>query len=249
MRLVFLAIAVIVLLVASTAVFAAGGAYIDDITLTNNGTTALTDGFENPVFYGGSFYDSSFQGSGVDASSQILHSGSQAAHLGTTSPMVLSLANYSVNGPLDASFWLYMPSAAQQNGWGSYKLRLFSNKGAIETGVSLSSGGSAYYMTGSWDWGDTLATTIYGNTSTATTVISPESWYNVRLHLDNASSMASVFLNGQQQLSWSYNPTYFSSVGVGFYGLMYSSPTPEPSSLLALLCGAGGLAALVRRRR
>jgi hypothetical protein len=68
----------------------------------------------------------------------------------------------------------------------------------------------------------------------------------------NTSGNAYALLKGQQLVSITYNPQHFQSFKYasvwGWLGDGEAS-VPEPSSILALLCGVGGMGGMVVRRK
>jgi hypothetical protein len=247
-------VAVVTVMCAASALFASGGIYIDDFRVTNNGATVFSDNFDD-----GSISDwTNTYCVGVDSNT---HYSSQYSLHGnghvTPSPQYSSAIHnlsFTGSGIVEESAMIWMPAVEQQyqysQGYAGYAQFGLGATDIISVGVQLNGAEPGYhvrllYLPAHNDLGCEPVRFVSENI-----VLAPQTWAQLKLRLDPASWTASALLNGQLIGTVPYHPQYLTSFRtVSFYSdLQDAPPTPEPSGVLALLCGATGVVGVIRRR-
>jgi hypothetical protein len=248
MRHVFMTILLVssLLLMACISAYAVGGIYFDDLSVTNNGTSVFSDNFDD-----GSISDWTPKNDAA-LSSSVARSAQYSVYLnqwGSTVADAFHSVSIATPGVVEASVWVWLPPTQEQYRPTSTYIYLYSGNPSdnMYAGIELRDGETGYRVKLGWNG-------VPGDSArTSSVVLAPQTWAKLTLRLNAASgnSTAYALLNDQTQLSFWYTPSTWTSVNkVSFWGWLggASEPTPEPSSLLALLSGAGGLVAFARRR-
>lgn len=223
---------------------ASGGMYVDDLSIKNNGQVVFSDSFDNGNvnnwFMVGCNFDSTHYNS---ANSSIHFDG-----MGTGATRAMSMPQV---GAVEVSTWIYMPSVGEQ--YNSTKSVSYCRIGLwndvrdlVSMGVELFPNELGYRVN-VWT-GHGVSTDRY--LDTRNWVLGSGCWNKLTLRMDPSNSTVSTLLNDQQQASITYEPNAYQgftnfSINSGFA----SVPTPEPSSILALLAGLGGIGGIVVRKR
>jgi len=230
---------------AATGAFGSGGIHFDDFSVTNNGSTVFSDNFDD-----GNISDwTSKDHATLDSS--VSHSSPFSLHLNHTGGVV-SEAFHSIStgsaGLVEASSWVWLPSVQEQAESTFTNIVLYSGNTSdnIFTGVTLKPGETGYRIWLHWNNNSGADSTI----TTSSVILPSQTWALLTLRLNSSNSMASALLNGQEQASFSYTSASFTSFDhTSVWGWLGGEQSvPEPSSLVALLCGAGGMISLLRRK-
>lgn len=230
---------------------AAGGIYFDDFLITNNSATVFTDNFND-----GAISDWQWTND-ASVSSQHSYSSSDSLYLNWHGASV-SCAYHSISitqpGVVEASAMVMLPGVQGQY-CRNYNTSTFTNivlysrntSDNLFAGMEFVPGEAGYRIYMAWH---NYSGGPGAQATTASVVLTPGTWGELKLRLDTASNMAYALFNDQQLLSFSYNSQNFQSIGTtSVWGWLGDGALiPEPSSMLALVSGLAGLCAVYRRR-
>lgn len=208
---IVLSITALVLAIASGA-FAAGGVYIDDVRITNNGRQVLFDNFNDGTL---NAWASVSQAIPVrvspESSEYLLH---MNRHERTSASMMYRMPQQPI-GVFELSALVYIALAQEQ---ADYRLNRTSDllfrltsaaaRGTITAGVKL-------YAKDQGNKVDVVVLQLIGqqqNTGsdrTKTSVLPCEKWATITLRLDPATRTATVLLDGNTVASTQYDPNSF----------------------------------------
>lgn len=192
---------------------AAGGIYVDNLQVTNNGITAFMNTFDNTTVLRGwtRLSDASVA---VDRANR-----RQGAML--VNRHVFAVANayhnveFQVAGPVEISAAIYCTPAAEQYDWQVKKKACSTNliiysgssKTWIDASVQLNPCQSTYQV-GILAAGAAGGSNVYSKQP----ILSPGRWALLTMRLDRDAARATLFLDGKEITSTHYDPDKFRSI-------------------------------------
>ena len=201
----------LIFVLAVGAAYAAGGIYIDNLKITNNGKVIFSDSFDGGKLVGWTkMTDASWipDGPNTQKGALLLNK-----HGSVAATAYHGLSSGQSLGVVEMSAEVFCTAPSEQYGWAVRKgacgtfFRLYSgsSNATIEAKVQLNPCQTSYQL------GITAMNSQQG-TYSKLPVLRPAKWATITLRLDPRSATATFFLDGRAFVSARYNPQQFRSL-------------------------------------
>ena len=213
----------------------AAGIYLDDLQITNNGATVLSDNFDNIASASNWILEYAW------FSSQQAYSQPNSLYLNSPEyPYALASQELSVAnaGTVDITAWVYAPPLANRFGDTTINVYSYPNKTnytLADAEVIHKAGESGYRLAVGYEYIPTSGSFGSGFNQ-SDVILSPETWAKVDLKIDPTQSLLTTYLNDTAVAQVTYTPSEFTTLD----GLYINSSFGSNGGILLAGLGSDG---------